>query len=254
MTFIPEDELSNFSTFRDCLSEPVIQSLATAPKPTRRRKQGRKNAIKPVEPVEAPAGNDAEELGEFIDYLAFEIFTSLPPDLRTISYTAVQHSPSLETTYANPLPTSTLSSLLAPLPTSTTDSLLSYALIPNPSYLSSFLSPILASYISATTTPPPVWANTRTSECELCDRDWVPLTYHHLIPRSVAQKAVKRGWCEEWETGRVAWLCRACHSFVHGIAGNEELAREWASVESLLGRDDVKKWIGWVGRVRWRKT
>jgi hypothetical protein len=50
----------------------------------------------------------------------------------------------------------------------------------------------------------------------------------------------------------VAWLCRACHSFVHGLASNEELAREWWSVENLLGREDVRRWAGWVGGVRWK--
>lgn len=63
---------------------------------------------------------------------------------------------------------------------------------------------------------------------------------------------VKRGWHGEWALGAVAWLCRACHGFVHGVGSNEVLAREWWSVELLLGREDVQRWKGWVGRVRWR--
>lgn len=50
----------------------------------------------------------------------------------------------------------------------------------------------------------------------------------------------------------MAWLCRACHGFVHGVGSNEVLAREWWSVELLLGREDVRRWRGWVGRVRWK--
>jgi hypothetical protein len=50
----------------------------------------------------------------------------------------------------------------------------------------------------------------------------------------------------------VAWLCRACHSFVHRIARNEELARSWYSVELLESREDVQAWVSWVGRVRWK--
>ena len=73
-----------------------------------------------------------------------------------------------------------------------------------------------------------------------------------MIPRSTHERVLKRGWHEEWELNRVAWLCRACHSFVHGIAGNEELAREWNTVERLLEREDVRRWAGWVGRVRWK--
>jgi hypothetical protein len=63
---------------------------------------------------------------------------------------------------------------------------------------------------------------------------------------------VKRGWHEEWRLNSVAWLCRACHGFVHGVGSNEVLAREWWSVELLLGREDVRRWRGWVGRVRWK--
>jgi len=67
-------------------------------------------------------------------------------------------------------------------------------------------------------------------------------------------KAVKRGWAKEWELQKVAWLCRACHSFVHRIASNEELAKELNSVDKLIERDDVQSWAKWVGRIRWKKT
>lgn len=65
-------------------------------------------------------------------------------------------------------------------------------------------------------------------------------------------KAVKRGWHREWEVNKVAWLCRACHSYVHQIATNEELAREFYDVEMLLERQDVQRFAAWVGRVRWK--
>ena len=42
----------------------------------------------------------------------------------------------------------------------------------------------------------------------------------------------------------MAWLCRACHTFVHGLAGHEELARELFTVERLLGREEVRRWSG----------
>lgn len=79
---IPVEEESNFSTFRDCLSEPVIRKLAIQPpKPSKRRAaKGRKNAIKPVYPQEAQADarqtNDAEDLAEFIDVCKPPTFTT----------------------------------------------------------------------------------------------------------------------------------------------------------------------------------
>lgn len=78
------------------------------------------------------------------------------------------------------------------------------------------------------------------------------MTYHHLIPRQMHDKALKRGWHKEWELGKVAWLCRACHSYVHKIATNEELAKDWYDVDLLLEREDVQKWAGWIGKVRWK--
>ncbi|OJD34759.1 uncharacterized protein BKCO1_21000105 [Diplodia corticola] len=255
---IPADEESNFSTFRDCLSEPVIRKLAIKPPEASKRRaaRGRKSTIKPVYPKEeqddARQSNDAEELGEFIDYLAFEIFPALPADLRTLSYSATQADPSLSSKYADPLPSSLLDTIAAPLPASVADSLAAYSLLPDETSLPSFLGPVIAGYAAAAAAAPPVWAQTRATACELCERDWVPLTYHHLIPRSVHAKAVRRGWAEAWELGKVAWLCRACHSFVHSVAGNEELAREWASVEALAGREDVQRWARWVSRVRWK--
>ncbi|TKA72495.1 hypothetical protein B0A49_05842 [Cryomyces minteri] len=279
---LSDDEKPNYETFRDCLEGLVIQKLAIRPAKTRRRRpaKGSKNAIKPVEvskeAEEEPTGNDAAELGEFVDvqlrrkhseseanvnadslttkYLATEIFTSLAPELRTLSYAAVQNDAALRAKYEEPLPTSTLESILSPLPISVVDSLSSYGLLPATADLSRFLGPVLSDYVTSTTTALQEYApqTRRASACEICDRDWIPLTYHHLIPRAVHAKVLKRGWHEEWELNKVAWLCRACHSMVHGIASNEELAKEWFSVERLREREDVQKWAGWAGRVRWK--
>lgn len=67
-SMIPEDEVSNFETFKDCLSTSVISRLA--PDSGKKRAiKGRKNEIKPVAKV-APSENgesDAAELAEFIE-------------------------------------------------------------------------------------------------------------------------------------------------------------------------------------------
>ncbi len=52
-----------------------------------------------------------------------------------------------------------------------------------------------------------MWFKTRTTECEICERE-VPLTYHHLIPREVHDKARKKKWHPEAMLNSVAWLCR----------------------------------------------
>ena len=145
-----------------------------------------------------------------------------------------------------------LDGILMTIPTSVNDSFDTYTLLPSDLDLSTLLALTVADYIHAVTLPPPVWSNTRTTACEICFRDWIPLTYHHLIPKQIHAKALKRHWHDEWTLNSVAWLCRACHSFVHRIARNEELAKDWWTVELLLSREDVQAWTKWVGRVRWK--
>lgn len=135
------------------------------------------------------------------------------------------------------------------------DSLTSYGLLPDESDLPHLLEAPISAYITTCVAATPDFTpSTRATECEICDRGHLPLTYHHLIPRAVHAKAVKRGWHKEWELNKVAWLCRACHSFVHRIASNEELAKEWYSVDLLMGREDVQSWAKWMSRIRWKKT
>ncbi|KAK6397490.1 hypothetical protein LTR65_006467 [Meristemomyces frigidus] len=252
------DEIASFETFADCLSTTVIAKLApNAGKTTKKRAvKGRKNEIKPVARVPQPDADDlgdAAELSDFVQYLAEEIFSSLPPDLRTLSYSSVQGDATLSDKYSMPLDTSLLEKTIELLPPTAADSLSSYGLIQTDlSNLDRFMEPILESYITATTAPPPEYtpaiAATRPSACEICEREHLPLTYHHLIPRQMHARAVKRGWHKDWELNKVAWLCRACHSYVHKVATNEELARELYSVELLTEREDVQKWAAWVGR------
>ncbi|KAI7526366.1 hypothetical protein KC331_g17004 [Hortaea werneckii] len=257
---IPENETSCFDTFADCLSTTVIARLA--PDTGKKRKvKGRRNEIKPTAAVTQPGSDelgDAGELSEFVQqYLAEELFTSLPSELRTLSYSAVQEDPALLEKYSLPLDTDLLQSLIEFLAPTISDSLTTYGLISDDaSNLDRFFEPVLEQYILTTTSPPPEYTPSITASrpdgCEICDREHLPLTYHHLIPRQMHDKAVKRGWHKEWELNKVAWLCRACHSFVHRIASNEELARELFSVEALMEREDVVKWAQWVGRVRWK--
>lgn len=185
-------------------------------------------------------------------YLATEIYTSLPPDLRDLSYSAIQNDKHLATAYADPLPPATTVSLLTSIPPSVDDSLEAYNILPSTTDLPHIILPVIQDYIAAVAAPPPVWSTTRASECEICERGWIPLTYHHLIPRQTHAKVLKRGWHEEWQLNSVAWLCSACHSFVHKVATNEELARDWYTVELLTGREDLQAWAKWRGRVRWK--
>ncbi|PSK53930.1 hypothetical protein B9Z65_7736 [Elsinoe australis] len=249
---IDADEEQNHAIFRECLSELVTSRLA--PTKERRRVKGRKNEIKPVAKVE-PEGEAVEELGEFIDYLATEIFTSLPNELQRLSYNDIQNDQVLKEKYSTPLDSEVYDAIFVTLPPTVSESFDVYALLPTTMDLSRLLEPVFTAYVTAVTTAPPEHdISVRATECEICDRSQLPLTYHHLIPKQMHAKAVKRGWAKEWELAKVAWLCRACHSFVHRITGNEELAKELNSVEKLMEREEVRSWGKWVGRIRWKKT
>ncbi|OOF97044.1 hypothetical protein ASPCADRAFT_3663 [Aspergillus carbonarius ITEM 5010] len=254
----PDSE--NYQIFRDCISsaivakssQPTIQSKKARRPRTQRQKSSTPQRQKPdpePKPVQQDdfTRTDPEDLADFIDFIASETFPSLPPTIQTLSYSPNTDFSTPE--YAPKHLSEITSNTLSP---SITDTLTAYELIESPSDISSFLAPILGEYVSAVTKPPPVWATTRADACEICERDWIPLSYHHLIPRSVHAKVVKKGWHEEWRLDSVAWLCRACHSFVHRMASNEELAREWFTVEKIWEREDVRDWAKWVGRVRWK--
>jgi hypothetical protein len=88
---IPEDERSNYETFRDCLSEPVLKALAMpTEKPKSKRKRHAKKTSKQkngtyakVE-VETPTTastntSDAEDLADFIDVRPSPKSHSNPP-------------------------------------------------------------------------------------------------------------------------------------------------------------------------------
>ncbi|EXJ67008.1 uncharacterized protein A1O5_09654 [Cladophialophora psammophila CBS 110553] len=244
----------NFHVFRDCLFSNVVEKLTEATKKTPNRsspgKKARQNESEPE-----PSGPDPSELADFSDYLATDIFSSLPEKFQALSHHQYRNDIVNSNKWSLPLTLTVLEELSAHLPGDINDSLTAYGLIEPPkSDMQSFMAPVFSGYISAVTTPPLKWTETRTTACEICERDWVPVTYHHLIPKQVHAKVLKRNWHEEHRLNSVAWLCRACHSFVHRMASNEELAREWYTVDLICQREDVQKWSQWVRRVRWNRT
>lgn len=260
---IPDECSANYELFRDILSAVLIEKTST---PSTRRKPKRRSR-KPTSPEAAsPASTspspeaDADDLADFTSYIAAATFLSLPPDLQTLTYRAWSDSASLQARYTPlPLSASAASAILHSLDPSIPDSLAAYGITSPPGSLAGlttaeFLAPVLSGYVGALTAPPPPPASTRgqAAACEICGRDWINLSYHHLIPRMVHAKVVKRGWHRPEDLQNVAWLCGACHRFVHRFAGHEELAREYFTVERLLGAEKVQRFAEWAGRLRWK--
>ena len=81
--------------------------------------------------------------------------------------------------------------------------------------------------------------------CALCVRE-LPLTFHHLIPRSThKRKRIQKKFTIE-ERNKGIWVCRSCHSALHKFCTNMELAETYNSTESLLSNPAVEKYIKWA--------
>ena len=179
---------SNFSTFKDCLARRLLSASSL--------------------PAEGSEGSD-DPLDDFTSYLASEVWPSLPISLHDASYDALSSDNTLKEMSSDP---SSIPLDATPIPTSFFDTLTSYSLFGDADDCTRFLHKVLSDYLTEATAPPPVWKQTRTEECEICERSRVKLTYHHLIPRSVHAKVLKKKWHPESMLNSVAWLCRWVYS------------------------------------------
>merc|ERR1740121_298980 len=92
-------------------------------------------------------------------------------------------------------------------------------------------------------------------QCEMCARQML-LTFHHLIPKDVHPTYLKKRLPAgiEGEPTRHflnthgAMLCRKCHSFVHHLASNDVLAKEYNTLEKILAVPSVQAWVMWAGQ------
>lgn len=91
-------------------------------------------------------------------------------------------------------------------------------------------------------------------KCEMCDREKL-LTFHHLIPKDTHSTYLKRRLppgiegepTRQFLNSYGTMICRHCHSFVHSIAPNTELAKEYNTVQKIMDVPSVQAWVKWVG-------
>ncbi|AYA38853.1 HNH endonuclease [Hymenobacter oligotrophus] len=75
--------------------------------------------------------------------------------------------------------------------------------------------------------------------CQLCERQVQHVSRHHLVPRE-----------EGGRYGPTVDLCQPCHSTVHLLLTNKELARQYHSVEALRSAGELQKYLHWIKRSR----
>lgn len=188
---VMEPDTPQYSTFKDCLATHLLSKYSSS----------------------ASSENDGDDLADFASYLAAEAWPVVPDRYQNATYEAHTNG-SLGDLDVDELPLDALSPAFV-------DTLTSYGQAEDTDDVEKFLRKVLGKYVEEVTAPPPVWSSTRTKECEICERE-VPLTYHHLVPRSVHTKALKKGWHSEAMLNKVAWLCRS----VHRLIGFKNLDRE----------------------------
>ncbi len=73
--------------------------------------------------------------------------------------------------------------------------------------------------------------------CPLCGREIPPHleSRHHLIPK------LKGG-----KHGTIAILHRMCHSKIHSVFSEAELARSYDTIEKLLAHEEIAKFVRWI--------
>ncbi|WP_339512821.1 hypothetical protein [Pseudomonas sp. RL_15y_Pfl2_60] len=94
--------------------------------------------------------------------------------------------------------------------------------------------------------PEPLRLPTQPSACELCARN-APLTRHHLIPKSLHNKAyVQKRYAKSERITATLWLCRACHNQVHRLFTEKELALTYNNKERLLSDERLSTFVAWL--------
>ena len=92
--------------------------------------------------------------------------------------------------------------------------------------------------------------------CEMCERV-MPLTRHHLFPRTCWKFFEKRPPAGFAESGRslqeTAALCRQCHSAVHLFADERALGEHYNTVAALLQQESLAKFAAFQNKQKARK-
>ncbi|WP_462410851.1 HNH endonuclease [Neobacillus sp. Marseille-QA0830] len=71
--------------------------------------------------------------------------------------------------------------------------------------------------------------------CELCGREEVEITVHHLLPKEMGGTF-----------GDTANLCIPCHKQIHALYTNEEIAARLTSIPDLRKDEKLARFIKWI--------
>lgn len=84
--------------------------------------------------------------------------------------------------------------------------------------------------------------------CALCGRQAPQLTRHHLIPRTTHHRTRTRRQFTRQERQTVILLCRPCHKQLHAILPENELTRNYHTIEAIKTHPQVARFVAWIAR------
>ena len=73
------------------------------------------------------------------------------------------------------------------------------------------------------------------SRCELCEREDVDTTVHHLLPKEMGGTF-----------GPTANLCIPCHKQIHALYTNEEIAARLTTINKLKEDPQLSRFLKWI--------
>ncbi|MEH7180108.1 HNH endonuclease [Neobacillus vireti] len=72
-------------------------------------------------------------------------------------------------------------------------------------------------------------------KCELCERESVETTVHHLLPKEMGGTF-----------GSTAHLCIPCHKQIHALYTNEEIAARLTTIPELKADAQLARFLKWI--------
>ena len=90
--------------------------------------------------------------------------------------------------------------------------------------------------------------NIAETDCLVCERSGLKLTRHHVIPREV-HKSLAKKFRPGVNLNETIVICRMCHSTIHRLFTNVELAMTYNTLDMLLTDDRFVKYAKWASRL-----
>ncbi|EWC45500.1 hypothetical protein DRE_05358 [Drechslerella stenobrocha 248] len=228
------DQRSYYDMLKDSMSVALVKAVLN--KELAESKETRLKATR--NGGEVNARQETEELADFIEFLATDLYQYLPKDLTEVTYDMKLADESGRVGSIE-----MAEGFLNNLPATYIDAIVDAKLLTDEEDVKRMTTMVMEDYLAAATAPPQKWMETRPLECELCTRQ-VRLTYHHLIPRSTHARVLKKKIHPEYMINRVG----SEPIKVHHVEENMELAKNWYTIELLEQRDDIQRWIAYISK------